>query len=245
MDGGASVRAPGCPDTLFGRGARRLTRMLQAILVVFASYLLGAVPFGLVLVRLFKGVDLRKVGSGNIGATNAMRVLGKPLGLVAFFLDAAKGLVPTLFFATQAAAFDEILSGLAASLCGIAAVLGHCFPAYLGFKGGKAWRRPVARLSAWIRWSSSSAGPCGVVALLISRFVSVASIAMGVAFPVAAAMLDGDQPAFVGSCVLLTLLIILRHRINIARIRDGSETRIGKKAPPTGLDGAGENLETS
>ena len=219
--------------------------MLQATLVVFASYLLGAVPFGLVLVRLLKGVDLRQVGSGNIGATNAMRVLGKPLGLVAFFLDAGKGFVPTLFFAAQAAAFDEILSGLAASLCGIAAVLGHCFPVYLGFKGGKGVATACGAVVGVDPMVFVISGTVWIVTLVVTRFVSVASIAMGVAFPIAAAVLDGDQPAFVGSCALLTLLIILRHRMNIARIRDGSETRIGKKDPPTGLDGAGENLETS
>ncbi len=100
-----------------------------------ASYLLGAIPFGFVLVRLVKGVDLRTVGSGNIGATNAMRVLGKPLGLVAFLLDFAKGLVPVVVFAPL---FASAPSTPLRVLMGAAAVVGHVFPIYLRFKGGKA-----------------------------------------------------------------------------------------------------------
>ena len=223
--------------------------MLQALLVVFASYLLGAVPFGLVMVRLIKGLDLRQVGSGNIGATNAMRVLGKPLGLLAFFLDAGKGLVPTPFLATHASAldgiFDGALAGLAASLCGIAAVLGHCFPVYLGFKGGKGVATACGAVVGVDPFVFVAGGSVWIIVLLTTRFVSLASIAMGIAFPIAAALLDGDKPAFIGSCALLTLLILVRHRVNITRIREGSETRIGKKDPPAGLDGAQEIHETT
>lgn len=219
--------------------------MLQALLVVFASYLLGAVPFGLVMVRLIKGLDLRQVGSGNIGATNAMRVLGKPLGLLAFFLDAGKGLVPTLFFAAHASALDGLLAGLAASLCGIAAVLGHCFPVYLGFKGGKGVATACGAVVGVDPLVFVAGGSVWILVLLTTRFVSLASIAMGIAFPIAAALLDGDKPAFIGSCALLTLLILVRHRVNITRIREGSETRIGKKDPPTGMDGTPEIHETT
>ncbi len=219
--------------------------MLQALLGVFASYLLGAVPFGLVMVRLIKGLDLRQVGSGNIGATNAMRVLGKPLGLLAFFLDAGKGLVPTLFFATHASALDGLLAGLAASLCGIAAVLGHCFPVYLGFKGGTGVATACGAVVGVDPLVFVAGGSVWILVLLTTRFVSLASIAMGIAFPIAAALLDGDKPAFIGSCALLTLLILVRHRVNITRIREGSETRIGKKDPPAGMDGAQEIHETT
>lgn len=226
--------------------AGRSTRMTHALLAVLASYLLGAVPFGLLMARLIKGVDLREVGSGNIGATNAMRVLGRPLGLVAFFLDFAKGLVPTTVFAGYAPELDEITPYLAASLCGTAAVVGHCFPVYLGFKGGKGVATGMGAIVG-VDWRVAvAAGVVWLVALVTTRFVSLASIAMGVAFPVAAAVFEPDAVAFIVACALLTLLVIARHRPNIARIRAGTEPRIGKKDPPTTLDGASDGpIETS
>ncbi|MEM1451754.1 MAG: glycerol-3-phosphate 1-O-acyltransferase PlsY [Planctomycetota bacterium] len=219
--------------------------MALASLVVLASYLLGAVPFGLVMARVLKGVDLREVGSGNIGATNAMRVLGKPLGIVAFLLDFAKGLVPTLLLASYAPALDDISTGLAASLCGIAAVLGHCFPVYLGFKGGKGVATGCGAISGVQPLVFVVAGVVWLVTLFTSRFVSLASIAMGVTFPVAAAVFEPDKPAFIAACALLTLLVLARHRSNLVRLRAGTEPRIGRKPVPTGLDGAQESIESS
>ncbi|MEM9799746.1 MAG: glycerol-3-phosphate 1-O-acyltransferase PlsY [Planctomycetota bacterium] len=216
--------------------------MTQGFLVLLASYLLGAVPFGLLMAKVLKGVDLRNVGSGNIGATNAMRVLGKPLGIVAFLLDLAKGFVPTMFLADLAPALDEIAPSLAASLCGIAAVLGHCFPVYLGFKGGKGVATGLGAVFG-VDWRVCVvAGLVWVVTLYSSRFVSLASIAMGVAFPVAAAVFQPKAIPFVVACALLMTLIIARHRPNLRRLRAGTEPRIGKKDPPTRLDGAEESL---
>ncbi|MEM9383371.1 MAG: glycerol-3-phosphate 1-O-acyltransferase PlsY, partial [Planctomycetota bacterium] len=219
--------------------------MAPALLVVLASYLLGAVPFGLVMARVLKGVDLREVGSGNIGATNAMRVLGKPLGIVAFLFDFAKGLVPTFLFAAYAPALDDLAPGLAASLCGVAAVLGHCFPVYLGFRGGKGVATGCGAISGVEPLVFVVAGIVWLVTLLTSRFVSLASIAMGVTFPLAALALEPGQPTFVAACALLTLLVLARHRANLVRLRAGTEPRIGKKPVPTGLDGAQESIEST
>jgi glycerol-3-phosphate acyltransferase PlsY len=218
--------------------------MTQALLVVLASYLLGAVPFGLVMARVIKGVDLREVGSGNIGATNAMRVLGKPLGLLAFFLDFGKGLVPTALLAGHASALDETAPHLAASLCGIAAVVGHCFPVYLGFKGGKGVATGCGAVVG-VDWRVFViAGVVWLVVLFALRYVSLASMAMGAAFPVAATVLRPDAHAFIGACALLTALVVARHRPNIVRLRAGTEPKIGKKPVPTALDGATDPIET-
>jgi len=202
----------------------------QPLLVLLASYLLGAVPFGLVMARAIKGVDLREVGSGNIGATNAMRVLGKPLGLVAFLLDFAKGLVPTLFLAKYAQEWNADTPLLAESLAGIAAVLGHCFPVYLKFRGGKGVATGCGAIVGIEPLVFVVAGVCWVLTLLALRLVSLASIAMGVAFPIAAYVFLPKAPAFVGACALLTVLVVVRHRGNLARIRAGTEPRIGREA---------------
>lgn len=202
--------------------------MLQSSLVLIASYLLGAVPFGLVMARVVKGVDLRTVGSGNIGATNAMRVLGKPLGIVAFLLDFAKGLVPTLVLARYAPELDDVAAGLAASLAGVAAVLGHCFPVYLGFKGGKGVATGCGAVVGVEPLVFVAAGAVWLITLFAFRYVSLASIAMGATFPLAA-LAFAPEPPFVAACVLLTVLVIVRHRTNIARLRAGTEPRTGVK----------------
>ncbi len=207
--------------------------MIPILLALAASYLLGSVPFGLVMARMTKGVDLREVGSGNIGATNAMRVLGKPLGLVAFLLDFGKGLVPTLLIANYAVALNEHTPLLAESLCGIAAVAGHCFPIYLKFKGGKGVATGCGGTVGVDPMVFVASGVVWILCLLGFRFVSLASIAMGCAFPIAAYWLVPGAPAFAGACALLTALVVIRHRANIARIRAGTEPRIGAKKEST------------
>ena len=201
--------------------------MLPTILALLGSYLLGSVPFGLVMAKMIKGVDLRQVGSGNIGATNAMRVLGKPLGLVAFLLDFAKGLVPTLVFAKYAPELSAKTPLLAESLCGICAVVGHCFPLYLRFKGGKGVATGCGAIVGVAPLVFVASGLVWLLFLAGFRFVSLASIAMGVAFPIAAYFIVPGAPAFAVSCLLLTLLVVIRHRANIGRLRAGTEPRIG------------------
>lgn len=214
---------------------------MNTALALLASYLLGAVPFGLVLARVVKGVDLRQVGSGNIGATNAMRALGKPLGVLAFLLDYAKGAVPAAVFARWVEApLDAAASPLLpAVLCGSVAVLGHCFPIYLGFKGGKGVATACGALVA-IDW------PVFVIAGLVwlgfaftLRFVSLASLAMGLSFPVVAVVRRPDAPALVAGCCALAALIFLRHRANIGRLVAGTEPRIGAKRQVDTSTGAG------
>ncbi|MEO0660633.1 MAG: glycerol-3-phosphate 1-O-acyltransferase PlsY, partial [Planctomycetota bacterium] len=182
-----------------------------------------------VLARVLKGDDLRQVGSGNIGATNAMRVLGKPLGLTAFLLDFAKGLLPTLVFAGWAGALDERAAGLAVAACGTAAVVGHCFPAYLAFKGGKGVATGCGAIVGVEPLVFVCGGAVWLVALFALRYVSVASLAMGATFPVAAAVLTPELPSFVVACALLTALVVVRHRTNIARLRAGTEPKTGTR----------------
>lgn len=196
--------------------------------VVVSAYLLGAVPFGLLLARS-KGVDLRAVGSGNIGATNTIRAIGKGWGLAAFALDVGKGLVPVLVLAPWAQPADPRALQVAA---GAAAVLGHCFPIYLGFKGGKGVATGCGAIIGLSPTVFLVGGTAWLVSLALLRYVSISSIAMGLTFPISAWLLDpADLPLIVGA-TLLTLLILVRHAPNVRRLVAGTEPRVGSDRVP-------------
>jgi acyl phosphate:glycerol-3-phosphate acyltransferase len=188
-----------------------------------ASYLLGSVPWGLLLVRLVKGIDLRTVGSGNIGATNAMRAGGKPLGLIVFALDFLKGWGAVALLARAA---GEPSHSWVAVLCGAAAVIGHCFPIWLRVRGGKGVATGCGALVAMDPWIWVLGGAVWLIVLGASRMVSLASILMGLAFVAAAwYRTRPDVPPTVGAA-LLAVLILVRHRSNMARIVAGTEPRV-------------------
>ena len=206
--------------------------------MLLASYLAGAIPFTLIA-GYIKGIDIRKHGSGNLGATNAIRVLGKPIGLTVFLLDFLKGFGPVLAVRVLPHGWipgiDPLLLGFG---CGLASVVGHCFPVYLGFKGGKGVAAASGMLLA-IRWDAALTA--FVVFFLVRRitgFVSASSIALALTFP-GALILYHPSEAFAayrwvtyGSLVMAGL-IVLRHRSNIGRIRRGEEPRVGRAARKT------------
>lgn len=187
------------------------------------SYLLGSIPFGWLMAKLIRGVDIRTVGSGNIGATNAMRVLGKPLGIVAFLCDFGKGFAPAYIVGRQSGH-----DSTAMVLCAAAAVCGHVWPIFLRFKGGKAVATGLGGIVAIDPIVALIAGGVWFVVLMCTRFVALASIAMGIAFPVAAYLrMDGRFYAwdFVAGTSVLCALILVRHRTNISRMLAGEESR--------------------
>jgi glycerol-3-phosphate acyltransferase PlsY len=205
--------------------------MLVQVLAVVLAYLVGSIPFGLVLVRISKGVDLRTLGSGNIGATNAMRAAGKPLGLTVFALDFGKG-----WFALAVAAgrfAESAPESWLAVACGSAAVLGHCFPIWLGFKGGKGVATGCGALVAVDPTIWLAGGAVWVVSLFGLRMVSLASIAMGLTFPIAAWFCTQRIEPTVGAA-LLAVLILARHRSNMARIVAGTEPKVFQKRATAG-----------
>ena len=199
---------------------------------VLGSYLLGSLPFGLLLGLLFKGVDIRKVGSGNIGATNVGRALGRPWALVAFVLDFAKGWVPARLIAAGVAdSPDE--RWILGVLCGGAAVAGHVWPLYLRFRGGKGVATGCGALVGLDPWIFLGGGLVWLATLALTRFVGLASLAMGTAFPLIAwARVDSAPYGFevVWGCVALALLVFLRHRANIRRMLRGTEPKFGAKS---------------
>lgn len=207
--------------------------MLAFLVLAFLSYLLGSLPFGLFAGRL-KGIDLRQHGSGNVGATNVVRVLGKPIGFTVFFLDFLKGLLPTLWFPGLAIArgAQGSVDSLALAF-GVAAVLGHVFSVWLRFKGGKGvatsaglccgldWRATLIAFAIWY------------LVLKVSKYVSLASIASAIAFPLVFIALTGPAHAFgerrivTFVAVLLAVVIVYTHRSNIGRLLRGEELRVG------------------
>ncbi len=198
--------------------------MTTAILVVL-SYLIGSVPFGLLIAKT-KGQDIRKLGSGNIGATNVLRCLGKPLGITCFVLDVLKGFLPAFVFpmlGKTGADFPSI--GI---LFGAAAILGHNFPIFLKFKGGKGVATsagvllgvaPLAVVIGLLTW---------VVVFKVSGYVSLGSIIAALVV-VLAGWTIGYGPVIATALTLLGALTIWRHRSNIQRLLNGTESRFQRK----------------
>ena len=208
-----------------------------ALVLVVLSYLLGALPIGFLLAKHLKGIDLRETGSGNIGSTNAMRALGRSWGLVAFLLDVGKGWLPVFVLAPLAASPADA-GGLGEPILrlayGTAAVLGHCFPIYLRFRGGKGVATGCGAVIAVDPLIFLGGGVVWLVTLKLKRFVGLASMLMGASFPLLAWLRRPQDIPFLIGCTLLMLLIFARHRTNITRMLDGNEPRIGRKPPAPG-----------
>ncbi|KTR83354.1 glycerol-3-phosphate acyltransferase [Novosphingobium barchaimii] len=190
---------------------------MTQILAIALGYLLGSIPFGLLLTRLTGAGDLRSIGSGNIGATNVLRTGRKGLAATTLLLDLAKGLVAVLLA-------RSIWPG-AEPFAAVAAVVGHCFPVWLGFRGGKGVAT-LAGVSFGLAW------PIGLVyaglwlgMLAITRISSVGGMSAAVGAPVAALVLG--YPAYAPALAILAVLVVWMHRANIARLRSGTEPRIG------------------
>jgi len=198
---------------------------MKIVLFTVLAYLIGALPFGLLIARL-KGVDIRKEGSGNIGATNVFRVIGKGLGLFTLFLDILKGFIPAFFFAQI---LD--LNHDWRLLFGAAAILGHTFPVYLKFKGGKG----VATSAGMLLGAAPVAMGFGFVAwgicMAISRYVSLSSIVAALTIATTVWVRDEYQQNRISQIVitLLVVLVIWLHRTNIQRLLNGTESRMGRQ----------------
>ena len=216
---------------------------------VAGAYAVGSIPFGLLL-GLARGVDIRTRGSGNVGATNAGRVLGRTWGILCFVLDVGKGLAPVLAFglifyaqveaALRGALGDDgggpALAALAWLAVGAAAVAGHVFPVYLRFKGGKGVATGLGVvLGLWpvVTVPGLIAGVLWLGAVALTRYVSVGSIMAAVSLPVATVisalvlgLSAGEVAVYGGVTALLAALVVLRHRSNLAKLRAGTEPKV-------------------
>jgi len=178
------------------------------------AYLFGSIPFGLLLTKLAGLTDIRTIGSGNIGATNVMRTGHKGLGILTLLLDGGKG-------AAAVFAVSTVYSRDFAALAGLAAVIGHIFPVWLSFKGGKGVATTIGVFFA-LDWTLGVA-VCGMwlLAFLFMRISSVAAMLSIVYSPIMAYLICGDVNALL--CLTLAILIIFTHRSNIARLMQGTE----------------------
>ena len=211
------------PFILLAEGQWRTgTQALTAAWIILA-YLLGSVPVGVLLSRL-KGQDPRNAGSGNIGATNVMRTAGKTLGAVTLMCDVLKGFLPVWL----AIAFG--LSHRVTAEVGLAAFLGHLFPVYLRFKGGKGVATAVGIFLAF-NWFAVLIDLAVFVLVLDKwRYVSLGSM-VGAALMPFLLYGVGAPTVYIALAAIMAVLIIIKHRANIGRLREGKESRIGKPRP--------------
>ena len=199
---------------------------MTIFLLVAVGYLLGSIPFGVILTRLFGAGDLRQIGSGNIGATNVLRTGRKGLAAATLILDGAKGAVAVLL----ARHFAPELGQDGAMIAGAAAMIGHCYPVWLNFRGGKG----VATL---LGLALALAWPIGLVfalvwlgTVLLLRISSLGGMLGAISAPIAALVLG--YPVYAIGLAGLAVIVLWRHRENMVRLRAGTEPRIGGKKEP-------------
>jgi glycerol-3-phosphate acyltransferase PlsY len=206
--------------------------LLLACAVLLGGYLLGSIPSGWLAGRWLRGIDLRQEGSGSTGATNVLRVVGKGPALVVFLVDVLKGALAVLLAKglLQPGGFDPITDWWVVAT-GLAALAGHIWPVWLGWKGGKAVATGLGMLLG-LTWSVGLACFGIFLAVLtISRIVSLSSVVAALSLPLL--MLgwfgsDGMRPAYLALALLTTVLVVWRHRSNLQRLLAGSEPRLGE-----------------
>jgi glycerol-3-phosphate acyltransferase PlsY len=192
-----------------------------------ASYLLGSIPTGYLWARA-RGIDIRAVGSGNIGATNVMRVLGKGPGIAVLLIDALKGFVPVALAPMVFRGVDETVLQI---VCCVAVIGGHNWTCWLNFKGGKGIATSAGALLAFLPVPLTCALGIWILVFGISRYVSLASISAAVAMPVATALIAHDRTLTIFTGIL-GAIAIYKHRSNIQRLLAGTESRAGRARPP-------------
>jgi glycerol-3-phosphate acyltransferase PlsY len=195
----------------------------ELLLVLFA-YLLGSLPTALVVVRLFTGDDVRRRGSGNVGATNALRAAGWKAGVVVTVIDVAKGAVPVWLMRL----YNPESVWIAAAM--LAAVLGHCYPVWLRFRGGKGVATGFGSFLVIAPLSALAALALWFVVLVIWRWVSLASMVASASFPMILKLIDNPDLVTLIAVSAAAVLIILRHGSNIRNMLAGKEIKVGDDA---------------
>ena len=193
---------------------------------LLASYLLGAIPTSHIVSRTIARIDLREHGSGNLGATNLYRVLGWKYAVPVALFDIAKGAIPVLVFAPQASDSELFAVG-----CGVAAILGHVFSVFVGFKGGKGVATAAGVMLGLTPLALSVAALVWAVVVRVTGYVSLASIAAAAILPVAVYLLEQpNSPELLWIDILVAAGVIILHRKNIQRLIKGTENRFGRRA---------------
>ena len=193
-------------------------------LIVLLGYFIGSIPFALVLAR-YRGLDLRKIGSGNLGAANVLRASGATAGVVVAVLDIGKGALSVLLA-------DQLSDGSAlAAMAGLAAIVGHIYPIWLRFRGGKGVATACGVFAVLTPLAAAPAFAVFIATVWITRYISLGSVIASVVLP-PVAYVTGSPPPVVASAVAASILIVFRHRSNLARLASGTERRIGARVAP-------------
>jgi glycerol-3-phosphate acyltransferase PlsY len=226
--------------------------MLSIAVIIVLSYLIGSIPGSILVGKLFHGIDVRNHGSGNAGATNTFRVLGWKSGVLATVIDLGKGIVAAGFI--SGLRIDAIPGGMGfwdantvvSLIAGVAAVIGHMFPVWAGFKGGKGVNTTAGMLIALTPATMALTLSVFVVVLVLTRYVSVASLSAVITYPLAigiskyvlgSAVLDASIFVF---ALFLAAALFYAHRTNIQRLMSGTENRLRTFRPGRGMHGRGE-----
>lgn len=209
-------------------------KMLQLLFIVLFSYLLGSIPFGIIVSRLWKGIDIREHGSENPGATNVYRVIGPIPALIVLILDIGKGLVGTLWL-SRISIDQPFLNPVSLMiLAGIAVILGHVFPIFVGFKGGKGVATGLGVLISLAPVETVIALLLFLIIVGITRYVSLGSLSSASFILLALAfekyyLHKPISPVLLIMVLVVAIFIFYTHRTNIKRLLDGTENKIGKK----------------
>lgn len=195
------------------------------IAAILGAYLIGAVPVGWLVARAFGVGDIRRQGSGNIGATNVLRTLGWLPAVVTLVGDVAKGYLAVAI--AERLAWPDTTPVAAAA---VAAVLGNCWSVFLGFRGGKGVATGLGALLTLTPWATLAALPVFLAIVATFRYISLGSLLGALCVPLGAAVL-GYPPAYDLAALAVALVIVGRHHANIARLRAGTESRLGHKSP--------------
>jgi len=209
--------------------------MALALLAIVLSYLLGAIPVGYIVGKLMKGIDIREYGSGNIGFTNALRVMGVLPGVIVLLADIAKGVAAVLLASRLGGIQANALTPYMKAICGAFAMIGHCWTVFLKFRGGKGVSTslgvflsvyPLAGLISFGVW---------LVAVAVKRYVSLGSILMCICFTVITFIAGGEYIWGVRIMALvITLVVLYRHKGNIQRLIKGEERKFGHRESAAG-----------
>jgi len=192
-------------------------------LIIAAAYLIGSIPFALILARRWGAADLRRIGSGNLGAANVLRASGLTAGVLVAALDIAKGAVSVVLAQRLGGA------GAGPAAAGVAAIVGHVYPVWLGFRGGKGVATACGVFTVLTPLAVPPALAIFLASVWATRYISVGSVLASVVLPTAAYVTGSPGPV-VAAAVAASVLIVFRHRSNLARLRDGTERRFGARA---------------
>jgi acyl phosphate:glycerol-3-phosphate acyltransferase len=204
--------------------------VLNSIIAIAISYLLGSISFSILFARWLRKIDIRDHGSGNAGATNTLRVLGKGPAIAVFLLDIAKGTAAVIIGQWLGDGNDWVYVG-----CGLAAIAGHNWPVYFRFKGGKGIATTVGALVIWAFVPTLIAGIIAILVIVFTRYVSLGSIIFAVLLPILF-YLFGLEQAYIWGALSVAILAVARHRKNIVKLMNGTENKLGssKKGEPHG-----------